>query len=97
MRELYRRPRAEADLVEIWLYTEQTWGEAQADAYLDQIEAALLPLRSNPMLGIDCSHIRAGYRKIAVNRHRVYYRYDNRIVDIIRILHARMDVDSQLD
>jgi toxin ParE1/3/4 len=28
-------PEAEADLRGIWIYTFQTWGEAQADKYLD--------------------------------------------------------------
>jgi len=34
MREVVVSPRARQDLIEVWLYTFENWGEAQADRYL---------------------------------------------------------------
>jgi hypothetical protein len=33
--------RAQADLREIWRYSFKSWGEAQADRYLDDLDAGL--------------------------------------------------------
>ena len=41
MRLLVVSERAEADLREIWRYSLEVWGEAQADRYLDELDAGL--------------------------------------------------------
>ncbi|MDO3013350.1 type II toxin-antitoxin system RelE/ParE family toxin [Mycobacteroides abscessus subsp. abscessus] len=43
-----------------------------------------------------CDEVRAGYRKHSVVPHAVYYRLTGHDVEIVRILHQRMDVDRQL-
>lgn len=96
MRNLLIRPLAEADLIGIWRYTAGQWGEAQTDAYLDEIDAILQRIGDNPLVGSDCSHVRPGYRKAAAGSHRIFYRYDAETVEIVRVLHARMDVDGQM-
>ena len=37
-RQLVKDRAAEADLIGVWLYSYQHWGERQADRYLDAIE-----------------------------------------------------------
>ena len=37
---------AELDLLNIWRYTCQTWGENQADKYLDQLESVCANIQS---------------------------------------------------
>jgi len=94
----YRLSRlALADLKAIALYTRQTWGLAQAQQYLAELEEMILRLASNSHLGRACDEIRKGYRRIEQRRHVLFYRVrrssrsaQSETVEIIRILHARM-------
>jgi toxin ParE1/3/4 len=94
--ELHKQHRARDDLLRIWLYTAEVWGVEQADRYLDQLEAGFDRLRENPFLGADYSVVRAGYRRLAVERHRVFYFVSGKRIEIVRVLHDRMDVSWQL-
>lgn len=91
MRELRIRPRAVADLEEIWLYTLERWGAAQADRYLRNINDALGQLRTNPESGRPAETIRAGYRSLHVGRHLVFYAFDDEVISVRRVLHDQMD------
>lgn len=46
-------PKAESDLVEIWVYTCDEWDLDQADTYLDQLEEGMKQLIHHPSLGTD--------------------------------------------
>ena len=94
--EIRLTPAAERDLIDIWVYTADEWGVDQADHYLAEIERALDRLRDYPERGADIREVRAGYRRLPVGRHRIYYRLSHGVVEIIRVLHARMDVSSRL-
>lgn len=48
MRELVISERAEADLREIWHYSFDTWGEVQADRYLDELDAGMRKCGAEP-------------------------------------------------
>jgi toxin ParE1/3/4 len=89
--------RAYSDLQEIGRYTEEEWGRSQRNNYLKQIDSCFKQLSRNPKLGMNCSYIRAGYRKFPQGSHIIFYRQDgNGVVEIIRVLHKNMDVISQL-
>ena len=50
------------------------------------------------MIGRACDEVRPGYRKHAVGSHTLYYRIASAdVIDVVRILHQRMDVDRHLD
>ena len=51
MRELVISERAEADLREIWHYSFDNWGEAQADRYLDDLDAGMRQCGAEPAGG----------------------------------------------
>ena len=91
MFEVLKAPLAADDLKKIWRYTFQKWGEAQADRYLEQLDIGLGRLAENPKLGKSQETIRAGYRSIQVNRHVAYYRILGQRIEIVRVLHERMD------
>jgi len=91
MPELYLTPRAEADLREIWLYSFKKWSEEQADRYLHELESGMLRLIDNPQFGKKRDDVRMGYRSLQVNRHIVFYRMMGGQIEIVRILHARME------
>lgn len=44
-------PRAQQDLLNIGRYTERTWGKAQRNRYLKNIEARFKWLAKNPQFG----------------------------------------------
>jgi toxin ParE1/3/4 len=91
-------PAARADLEEIWDYTCQRWGDDQAEEYVREIQRAIERVMDNPMIGRACDELRAGYRKHAVGSHTLYYRIvGGDVINVVRILHQRMDVDRHLD
>lgn len=88
-------PLAEADLEEIWLYTFHHWSLEQADFYLREVMDAMESLASKRTVGQVCD-IRKGYWKYKVGTHMIYYRPSNHSLDIIRVLHSRMDVEHRI-
>lgn len=91
MFDVVLHPRAETDLAGIWQFTFETWGPAQANTYLEQLDLGFQQLAKNPQLGKPCDDIRTGYRCLHLNRHIAYYRLQARQVIIVRVLHERMD------
>ncbi len=84
-------PLAEADLEAIWLYTFQNWSAEQADSYHADIMSALESLAKGSRIGRNVN-VREGYMKYPVGAHLVYFRMSESGIDVIRILHQRMDV-----
>ena len=91
-------PAARADLEQIWHYTYETWDDDQAEKYVREIQRAIERVVDNPMIGRACDEVRPGYRKHAVGSHTLYYRIASvDVIDVVRILHQRMDVDRHVD
>ena len=97
MVEIVEKPLARADLKGIWRYSYEHWGAEQADRYLVALEAGILKLALNPLLGKARDYIRPGYRSIQIARHVVYYRKRGAIIEIVRVLHERMEPGSHLE
>ena len=89
-------PAAQADIEEIWDYTVGRWGETQAERYVRDIQATCEALGRGALVGLSAEDIRAGYRKIGVGSHVMYYREHENTLEIVRILHRRMDVARHL-
>ena len=90
-------PAARIDLEQIWDYTRHRWDVQQADEYLRELQRAIELAAENPRIGRACDEIRPGYRKLAAGSHTLYYRVTpDGIIDVVRILHQRMDVDRHL-
>jgi len=86
------------DLENIWLYTYENWSIEQADRYLNQIIDEIEYIAQKPDFGSDFSYIRTGYNRSKVKSHIIFYRIDpkNDFVEIIRVLHQRMDIENRL-
>jgi len=78
-------------LIEIWQYGYKQWGLKQANKYLLELENCFEQLFELPHLGAKCDTLIAGYRSYPKARHIVYYRINNKKIEIIRILHRRME------
>jgi len=90
-------PAAQADLSQIWDYSARNWGLEQADHYISSIRDACEALANGSRQGRAIDDIRPGYRKLSVASHLLFYRItDAGLIDVIRILHQRMDVASRL-
>jgi toxin ParE1/3/4 len=90
-------PAAQADLEQIWDYTHDRWGVDQAEEYLRELQHAIDRAAANPRIGHACNEIRPGYRKLAAGSHTLFYRVTaDDLIDVVRILHQRMDVDRHL-
>ncbi len=88
MRRLLLSRRAETDLEDIWIYSFENWGEAQADRYLDELGRSLRRLGTAPERGRDRGDARNGYRSLLVRRHVIFYTFTDNEVLIQRILHG---------
>ena len=89
-------PRAQADLDEIWDFTAERWGLDQAESYLRLLQGAIEAIAAEPQRGRACDDIRTGYRKYPVGSHVLFYRPTATDIDVVRILHQRMDVTRHL-
>lgn len=89
---------AEIDLEKIWLYTFEEWSLEQADYYMDLILDEIEYLVINSKSGKDYNEIRKGYFRSRVKSHFIFYRINlkEERIEIIRILHEKMDIENQL-
>lgn len=85
-----------ADVDEIWRYTVENWSVEQANRYYDLIFDEIGYICKKPDSGKSIEDIRKGYRVSKVKSHLIFYKIVNDSVEIIRILHQRMDIESQL-
>lgn len=84
-------PAAQRDLSSIWDYTAERWDQRQAETYLNELRAATERIADDPRRGRTCDELREGYRRYSIGSHVIFYRERPDGVDVIRILHQRMD------
>ena|SRR3989304_10602939 len=88
--------KAQADLIAIGRFTLKEWGTLQRNNYLLQLDHCFSQLSEHPAIGSACDFIAAGYRKFPQGSHLIFYKRGPKgIVEIIRVLHESMDVDSK--
>ena len=84
-------------MIEIARYSQEHWGIDQRNRYLTLLDTSFWQLAANPLKGKDCSDIKSGYRKFSVGSHVVFYhQISTASIEIIRVLHSRMDTESRL-
>ena len=90
---------ANRDIESIWLYTFENWSPEQADRYFNLILDEIEYIAENPDSGKDYNEIRKGYFRSRIKSHFIFYKINlkKERVEIIRILHQRMDIESRLD
>lgn len=89
--------KANSDLSDIWEHTFENWSKEQADAYIKLLFDAINHLCDQPGKGRNYGYVRDGYRGLRVKSHIIFYRIGNsEALEIIRILHQKMDIDARL-
>lgn len=85
------------DLTAIWEYTRNTWSEKQADHYYRLLIEACSDIAKDPKSGKDYPDIYPGLKGKRATKHILFYRLmPDKTVEIIRILHERMDLKGRL-
>ncbi len=88
--------KAKSDLEDIWNYTNKTWGPDQADTYIDTLHARFLWLTRNTSLWRQRDDVLEGLYSYYESRHIILFRQYNKGIEIVRILHGRMDMQRHL-
>lgn len=96
MKSIRLTPAAQQDLSSIWDFTQERWDEKQAEIYISEMRAAIERIAADPHRGRACDEIREGYRRYGIGSHLIFYIEKNDSVDVIRILHQRMDLTRHL-
>lgn len=90
--------KANEDIDQIWIYTLGNWSLEQADRYYNLIMDEIEYIADNFESGKSLEYLRKGYRSSKVKSHIIFYRKSEKnIVEIIRILHMRMDIENRLN
>jgi toxin ParE1/3/4 len=97
MPRILKQALAEQDLVEIWLYTFNEWGERQADKYLDELDDAIQLLADQPLICRERIELEPPVRIHHHGHHLIVYLALADGINLVRFLHESMDLDSQLD
>jgi toxin ParE1/3/4 len=91
------RPRAQLDLDDIADYTFARWGAEQAERYIRGLEFAFRQLAEDGWRGRAVSDRHSSKLRHNYGSHIIIFERASGTVDIVRILHNRMDVDTRLD
>ena len=94
---IYKQTQVKKDLIDIWRYTFEQWGETQADIYLDKLETAFLLLAEQPLICRERTEFIPPVRIYNYAHHLVVYLIVDDGINIVRVLHKNMDVDTQLN
>jgi len=77
---------AKDDLKRIYSYGFYRWGEQQADFYFNQIFECFSDISMNPKQFPKVDEIRKSYRRCVCGVDTIYFRIDNDMIEIMRIL-----------
>jgi toxin ParE1/3/4 len=96
MAKYYLTNKAVDDLATIWDYTYDEWSESQADKYYLLLLNSCQEIAENPSLGKKYDNVTENLLGFKSNQHIIFYQIiSNKEVEIIRILHVRMDLKSK--
>lgn len=89
--------RAQLDLDNILVYSEQVGGDEQAERYMQAIDSVFEMLQTYPGMGRRADTVGLGIRVQPVGRHIIFYRVTQDVVEILRILHGRADPEMKIN
>lgn len=88
--------RAEDKLVEIYAFTEKTFGRYQADAYHAGFEHTFGLLADFPRIGIEAFELAARHRRFRFQSHNIFYTEEAFGVLIRDVFHVHQDIRPAL-
>ncbi|MFK8048998.1 MAG: type II toxin-antitoxin system RelE/ParE family toxin [Halioglobus sp.] len=97
MSRIIKQTLVEQDLIDIWLYTFKEWGEQQADKYLDELDVVIKQLAGQPLICRERTELEPPVRIHHHGHHLIVYLALADGINLVRVLHESMDVDSHLE
>ena len=97
MLKLTLRQEAIDDLTDIWNYTKTKWSENQAEKYYQTIKTSCKLIAENTNIGKNYNEISSHLFGVKSGKHIIFYSIiPDYEIEVIRILHERMDLVSRL-
>src|SRR4051812_36945066 len=97
MAKYHLTPKAVQDLSGIWNYTCEIWSEKQADKYYAMLLGFCKELAETPKIGKKYDEVWLNLLGYKANQHIIFYRVlSHREIEVLRILHSRMDLRRRL-
>jgi toxin ParE1/3/4 len=97
MAKVILRQKAIDDLNDIWNYTFEKWSAKQADKYYSAIKLACNGIGENPDVGKEYDGISENLLGLKSGKHILFYKLiTEERIEIVRILHERMDLKNRL-
>ena len=96
MRKLVFHEAASAELRAIGKSTRARWGDRQASIYVADLRARIKSLREFPLRFPEFGPERPGLRRMRCGSHVVFSLVTEEQIEIVRILHERMDFKTRL-
>lgn len=88
--------KAVDDLSTIWNYTFEAWSETQADKYYYMLLDSFQKLADGKIAGKNYTEIQMDIFGFIAGQHIIFYRRLNNRIEIVRVLHNRMDLKSRI-
>ena len=97
MAKVILRQEAIDDLNSIWDYTFEKCSEKQADKYYATINMVCNGIGENPDVGKEYDGISRNLLGLKAEKHIIFYQQiSNNRIEIIRVLHERMDLKYRI-
>jgi toxin ParE1/3/4 len=99
-RQIYRRPQAEADLTDQFVYYLTNAGADVAERFLTAVEEATQRLLDTPGLGVKRSFRHPSLQDLRMHpvrgfeRHLIFYREREDGIELVRVLHGARDIPT---
>ncbi len=93
MANIFKRPRAKADLAEIWDYIADDC-EDRADAFIETISQKMTILAENPDIARTRDELGQDIRSFPVGRYIIFYLPIQGGIDVVRVLHGARDLET---
>ena len=90
------RPRALADLAEIWAYIAED-SPAHADAFAARIDRKFHTLARRPGIGRARPELDKYLRSFVVGQHVIFYLPRSNGIEVVRVLHGARDIETALE
>ncbi len=97
MLKIFLTPQAILDLELIFEFTFLSSGHLQAENYQDDFYDHFKNISHNPEIGSIYIYKKGDYRKLKCNKHLIFYKIENSKCIIVRILHEKIDLNSELE
>jgi toxin ParE1/3/4 len=93
---IVRRPKASADLIEIWEFIAAD-NRDRADEFIDRIDARFRVIAAQPSMGRERSELAPGLRSLPLPPYVIFYQPLEDGVAIVRVLHGARDIEAQFE